>query len=139
MTLREALGPSGVEALHERIDEVLDADDALVVLIDGSRATSHLQGFGLSGAQLEMLSLAIERTIGGSAASRGTDHERRGADDTEGRVVDFGRRRRPDGVSGRGRHCGTRRDDDDWSGRRRIRAGGLFRMANAPSPPDDGA
>jgi hypothetical protein len=47
MTLRQALG-GDARRVHELVDQLLDSEDALVMLIDGKRAISYAEGFGLS-------------------------------------------------------------------------------------------
>ena len=56
MTLRDALS---VDARHvyERVDEVLNSEDGIILLVDRRHATSYLQGFALSGCQIELLSV----------------------------------------------------------------------------------
>jgi len=62
MTRRDALG---VDARHvyERVDEVLNSEDRIILLVDRRHATSYLQGFALSGCQIELLSLELERAV----------------------------------------------------------------------------
>ena len=62
MTLRRSLGVHA-RRVYDRLEEVLDSDDGLIVLVDRLGATSYLQGFALSGCQLERLSVEIERAI----------------------------------------------------------------------------
>ena len=69
MTLRSSLGVH-TRRVYDRLEEVLDSDDGMIVLVDRHGATSYLQGFDLTGCQLEGLSLEIERairTVAGSA------------------------------------------------------------------------
>ena len=47
MTLREMLG-SDVHRIQEQIDDLLDREDGLIVLFDGSRMVSYSHGFGVS-------------------------------------------------------------------------------------------
>ena len=58
MTLRNSLG-ADARRVYERLDQLLDSDDGIIVLVDRHGATSYLQGFALSGCQLEALSLEI--------------------------------------------------------------------------------
>jgi hypothetical protein len=51
------------DRIHEHIDALLDSEDAMIVLVDGSRAISYAQGFGTSPDQLELLALEIERAV----------------------------------------------------------------------------
>ena len=62
MTLRGMLG-GNVQHIQEQIDELLDREDGLIVLFDGSRMVSYSQGFGVSQCQLELLAVEIERAI----------------------------------------------------------------------------
>jgi hypothetical protein len=62
MSLRKMLG-SDVKRVHDRIDGLLDSEDAMVVLLDGSRAITYAHGFGISPSQLEFLALEIERVV----------------------------------------------------------------------------
>ena len=73
MTLRERLGAHGAAGVHERLEQLLDSDNAVIVLLDGERAHSYATGFALSPCQLELLALDIERTtrtvVGGPCAA----------------------------------------------------------------------
>lgn len=60
MTLRQRLGGDAAR-LHERLDALLDSNDAVIVLLDRERAVSYAEGFALSPCQLELLSVDIER------------------------------------------------------------------------------
>ena len=62
MTLRAMLG-SDIHRIQEQIDDLLDREDGLIVLFDGSRMVSYSQGFGVSPCQLELLTVEIERVI----------------------------------------------------------------------------
>ena len=62
MSLRKALG-ADIDRLHEQVDALLDKGDAMIVLVDGSRAISYANGFGMSPSQLELLALDVERTV----------------------------------------------------------------------------
>lgn len=59
MTLRQSLGD--VNPLRERLEEVLDSEDALVLLADRRQVASYVRGFAVSGCQLEM----IDRELAG--------------------------------------------------------------------------
>ena len=52
MTLRDALGID-VRHVYERVDDILDSEDGVILLVDRRRAISYLQGFALSGCQIE--------------------------------------------------------------------------------------
>jgi hypothetical protein len=62
MTLRKVLD-GDVQHVHQQVDTVLDREDGLIVLFDGRRIVSYTQGFGMSGSQLEMLSVELERSV----------------------------------------------------------------------------
>ena len=62
MTLRSVLGDD-VRRVHEQIDDLLEREDGLIVLFDRGRMVSYAQGFGLSGCQIELLTVAIERVV----------------------------------------------------------------------------
>lgn len=62
MSLREMLG-ADADRVHEQVDALLDSEDGLIVLVDGSRAISYAQGFGISPCQLELLMVEIERAV----------------------------------------------------------------------------
>jgi hypothetical protein len=72
MTLRESLG-GDVKRVHEQVDALLGSEDGLLVLFDGDRMVSYMQGFGVSPCQLELLSLELERSVrdvGGHSKNR---------------------------------------------------------------------
>jgi hypothetical protein len=58
---------SDADRIHEQVDALLDSEDAMIVLVDGSRAMSYAHGFGTSPDQLELLALEIERAVRGVA------------------------------------------------------------------------
>jgi hypothetical protein len=62
MSLRTMLG-ADVDRVHEQVDALLDSEDAMILLIDGSRAINYANGFGISPSQLEFLALDIERAV----------------------------------------------------------------------------
>ena len=62
MTLRRILG-GNVQHIQEQIADLLDREDGLIVLFDGSQMVSYFQGFGVSPSQLELLAVEIERAI----------------------------------------------------------------------------
>ena len=53
MTLRQSLGDVG--PVRERLEQVLDSGDALVLLADERQMASYVRGFAVSGCQLEMI------------------------------------------------------------------------------------
>jgi len=63
MSPRDGLG-TAVAQVHERVDSLLDSEDAMIVLVDDARAISYAHGFGLSPSQLELLALEVERNRG---------------------------------------------------------------------------
>ena len=74
MTLRQALGNSA-DRVHELVDQLLDSDDALIVLTDGRRATSFAAGFAMSPCQLELFTAQVEQA---ALDGRGTRRSRDG-------------------------------------------------------------
>ena len=62
MPLREVLG-TATDMVHERVDSLLDSEDAMIILVDDARAISYAHGFGLSPSQLELLALEVERAV----------------------------------------------------------------------------
>jgi hypothetical protein len=62
MTLRESLG-GDVQRIYEQVDALLDSEDGVLVLFDGSRTLSYTQGFGVSPCHLELLSVELERAV----------------------------------------------------------------------------
>ena len=62
MSLRKMLG-ADVRRVHEQVDALLDGEDAMIVLVDGSRAISYAHGFAASPDQLELLASEIERAV----------------------------------------------------------------------------
>ena len=72
MTLRKALGRDA-HRVHELVDQLLDAKDAVIVLVDGRRALSYAEGFGLSACQLELLTIEMERAVRVVAGRGSTD------------------------------------------------------------------
>ena len=43
--------------VHQQVDDLLNREEALIVLVDGDRTVSYSQGFGVSACQLELLTL----------------------------------------------------------------------------------
>ena len=66
MTLRQGLG-AGVQRIYEQIDDLLDSEDAIIILADGHRAIHYARGFGLSACHHELLAVQVERAIRGVA------------------------------------------------------------------------
>ncbi len=62
MTLRQSLG-GDTKRLHDLLDELLDREDAVILMYDGDRAVNYIGGFGLSPSQHELMALAIERAV----------------------------------------------------------------------------
>jgi hypothetical protein len=62
MTLRESLG-GDARRVHEQVDALLDREDGLLLLFDGTRMVTYAQGFGVSPCQLELLSVELERAV----------------------------------------------------------------------------
>jgi len=110
MTLRARLG-SEVDLIQEQIDDLLDREDGLIVLFDGSRMVSYSQGFGVSPCQLELLTVEIERAVrnvigGQSLTNRGNRRNREKSKQGNNRGAGAG----PFwhlGRSGRGHHSGV--------------------------------
>lgn len=113
MSLRQALGPEA-DRLHDLLDELLDRDDAMVLLFDGRRAVNYIEGFGLSPCQRELVALDIERVVRGTGAA--------------GTPVKQGRRSERDRPRPGHRSC-------DAAGSRRVGAGAVLRLAPAIDTP----
>jgi len=62
MSLRRSLG-ADTGRVHEQVDALLDSEDAMIVLVDRSRAISYAAGFGISPCQLELVVVEIERVV----------------------------------------------------------------------------
>jgi len=62
VTLRQRLGPD-VQRIYEQVDDLLDSEDAIIILADAHRAIHYARGFGLSACQHELLAVEIDRTI----------------------------------------------------------------------------
>ena len=62
MTLRNALG-GDVQDVFDQVNDLLDSEDALIVLFDGRRMVSYTHGFAASPSQLELLGVEIERSV----------------------------------------------------------------------------
>lgn len=72
MTLRQGLG-ADVQGIYEQIDDLLDSEDAIIILADGHRAIHYARGFGLSGCHHELLGVQIERAIRGVTGAESVD------------------------------------------------------------------
>lgn len=62
MTLRQRLG-ADVQRIYEQVDDLLDSEDAILILADAHRAIHYARGFGLSACQHELLAVEIDRSI----------------------------------------------------------------------------
>lgn len=62
MTLREVLGSAQTD-VRRRLEQVLDSEDAIILLIDRHGTTTYAHGFAVSGCQLEMVGNAIESLL----------------------------------------------------------------------------
>ena len=62
MTLRQRLGPD-VQRIYEQVNDLLDSEDAILILADAHRAIHYARGFGLSACQHELLAVEIDRSI----------------------------------------------------------------------------
>jgi hypothetical protein len=62
VTLRQALG-GDAGRLHDLLEQLLDSEDAVLLLFDGDRAVNYIHGFGLSPSQHELMALEIERMV----------------------------------------------------------------------------
>jgi hypothetical protein len=62
MTLRSALGER-VQGVYEQVDDLLDSDEALIVLFNGRRMVSYTHGFVASPCQLELVGVEVERSV----------------------------------------------------------------------------
>jgi hypothetical protein len=61
MTLRQSLGDVG--PLLERLEQVLDSEDAIVLLSDGRQLASYVRGFAASGCQLELIDRELAAVV----------------------------------------------------------------------------
>ena len=75
MTLRQALN-GDVERLHDLLEELLDTEDAVLLLVDGRRVVNYVNGFGLSPCQLELMAVEIERMVRAAGAAAGANGRR---------------------------------------------------------------
>jgi len=82
MTLRQHLGPDA-ERVHTQVEALLDSEDAVLVLVDGSRAITYAKGFGISPSHLELVSLDIERAVRSAAGRPAANRLSQGRADRE--------------------------------------------------------
>ena len=62
MSPRLTLEPHA-QGVTRPVDQLLEGEDSIVIVVGRKQITTHAQGFDLSGCQLELLSLRIERAI----------------------------------------------------------------------------
>jgi hypothetical protein len=62
VTLRHRLG-ADLQRVYEQLEELLDSEDAIIVLANGDRAVHYARGFGLSACHHELLAVQIDRAI----------------------------------------------------------------------------
>ena len=62
MTLREMLGAT-VHVVTTRVEQVLDSEDAIVILVDRAGVTTFYHGFGASGCQLELAAVRVDAAL----------------------------------------------------------------------------
>jgi hypothetical protein len=139
--LRQLLGQDA-RRVHEQVDALLDSDDAIIVLFDGQRVVNYAAGFALSGSQLELLAVDIERLARGAtgAQARRKGENERDKDTSVGRGAGQhrgSRQRRP-----RSRMVDTRSQGDRFGdhsgGTDRIGNGRVLRMATQSAAPTPG-
>jgi hypothetical protein len=75
MTLRNELG-GDVQDVFEQVNDLLDSEDALIVLFDGRRIVSYTHGFAASPCQLELVSVEIERSVRNAVGVQSTTNRR---------------------------------------------------------------
>jgi hypothetical protein len=51
------------QGVNQHVDQLLEGEDSIVIVVGRKQITTRAQGFDLSGCQLELLSLRIERAI----------------------------------------------------------------------------
>jgi hypothetical protein len=148
MSLRTMLG-ADTDRVHEQVDALLDSEDGMIVLIDGSRAISYAHGFGISPCQLELLMIEIEkavRKVGGppinNRRKRRNYREESEESNDSGRGADIRRHLGRLDHGGNGRvvdrrteRVRTRGSGDSNSG---IAAGRVLRLASEAAAPDAG-
>ena len=145
MTLRRVLGDD-VRRVHEQLDDLLDREDGLIVFFDRDRMVSYAQGFGLSGCQIELLTVEIERAVRDVVGAEPTINKRKkrrnSEDDNKGnhRGTDTARRehfRRHDRRQHSGMVAGRRESlqfGDSAASNSRITAGRVLRLAGKLAP-----
>src|SRR5688500_9306836 len=94
MTLRNALG-GDVQDVFDLVDDLLDNEDALIVLFDGRRMVNYTHGFAASPSQLELLGVEIERSVRNAVGVQSTTNRR-----------DRGNREESDEIRDRGDRAG---------------------------------
>jgi hypothetical protein len=62
VTLRQRLGPD-VQRIYDQVDDLLDSENAIIILADAHRAIHYARGFGVSACQLELLAVEVDRSI----------------------------------------------------------------------------
>jgi hypothetical protein len=144
VTLRSVLGDD-VRRVHEQIDDLLDREDGLIVLFDRGRMVSYAQRFGLSGCQIELLTVEIERAVRDIIEAQPTLNKKKRRNSEDGnkdndRGTGPARRehlRRYD----RGHHSGvvagrgeSVRSSDSADRNSCIIAGRVLRLAGKPAP-----
>jgi hypothetical protein len=144
MTPREALG-GDVHRVHAQVDALLNQDDVLLVLFDGDRMVSYMQGFGLSPCQLELLSVDLEREVRGvigptTRRKERSSREKSEKDDSGSRGAGPSQRLGGDD-SGHHRSVVDRRGEsvrsgDVTDGDRRGPGGRVLRLAHETSQPN---
>jgi hypothetical protein len=62
VTLRQRLG-ADVQRIYDQLDDLLDSEDAIIILADRQRAIHYARGFGLSACHHELLAVQIDHAI----------------------------------------------------------------------------
>ena len=89
MTLREALG-GDVRHVYERVEALLDSEDAVLVLFDGGRMVTYAEGFGVSASQLELLAVELERALHNVVGRRSAGAKKRRSHEGDQRIQHAG-------------------------------------------------
>jgi hypothetical protein len=84
MTLRASLR-NDVQRIHEQVDALLDSEDGAVLLFDGRRLVSYVQGFGVSPFELERLGVEVERAVRNIVGSQPKTTNQGGSNDQSNR------------------------------------------------------
>ena len=148
MTLRNARG-GDVQDVFKEVDDLLDSDDALIVLFDGRRMVSYTHGFAASPSQLELLSVEIERSVRNAVGVKSTTKKRdRRIREESNEIRDRGDRARfhhPLRGDDRGDHSSVAdvggqgvRPGHTANGNRRGAAVRLLRLAGETASPNPG-